>query len=152
MTAAEAERYAAALRRRAAHAWPAAASWPARPLLEADPPDALPRVNLSVKVTALTPLLRAEAPERGHRGRRARDCATCFGVPASVGAHLHVDMESIDSREADHRARRSSCSTSPSSPTGPSAGIVLQAYLRDRRGALDHHARARRGGPTRDPR
>ena len=59
----------------------------------------LPRANLSVKVSALTPLLRADAPERGQRDaadrlrpllRRARD----------RGAHLHIDMESLDSRDA----------------------------------------------------
>ncbi len=39
--------------------------WPARPGLEADGFGPLPRANLSVKVSALTPLLRADAPERG---------------------------------------------------------------------------------------
>ena len=43
----------------------AARRWSPRPLLEADAAGPLPRVNLSVKVTALTPLVSAEAPGRG---------------------------------------------------------------------------------------
>jgi proline dehydrogenase len=107
----------------------AAARWPARPLLERDSAGVLPRVNLSVKVTALTPLVRAEAPERGradaadplrHLLRRARD----------VGAHLHVDMESMDSRELILELVLELLSE-PEFRDGPSAGLVLQAYLRD---------------------
>ena len=110
-------------------------SWPERPALERDAAGALPRANLSVKVSALTPLLRPDAPERGKRDaadrlrgllRRARE----------RGAHLHIDMESLDSRDAvlelvlellaedEFRA-------------GPSAGMVLQAYLRDSPQTLD---------------
>lgn len=106
-----------------------AASWPRRPLLEHDAAGPLPRVNLSVKVTALTPLVRAAAPERGRadaaeplRGllRRARD----------LGAHLHVDMESYDARELVLGLILELLSE-PEFRDGPSAGIVLQAYLRD---------------------
>ena len=45
----------------------AAERWPSRPLLEQDAVGALPRVNLSVKVTALTPLVR---PQRARAGPR----------------------------------------------------------------------------------
>ena len=99
VTQAEAERYAA----RCAEALDVLAAatprWPARPQLERDGAGPLPRANLSVKVSALTPLLRPDAPERGKRDaadrlrgllRRARD----------LGAHLHIDMESLDSRDA----------------------------------------------------
>jgi proline dehydrogenase len=112
-----------------------AARWPARPLLEADAAGPLPRVNLSVKVTALTPLVRAEAPARGRADaaellrpllRRARD----------VGAHLHVDMESMDSRELILELVLELLSE-PEFADGPSAGIVLQAYLRDAEETLD---------------
>ncbi|HZV74175.1 MAG TPA: proline dehydrogenase family protein [Conexibacter sp.] len=112
-----------------------AARWPAQPLLERDAAGALPRANLSVKVTALTPLVRAEAPERGRADaadllrpllRRARD----------VGAHLHVDMESMDSRELILDLVLELLSE-PEFAAGPSAGIVLQAYLRDAEETLD---------------
>ena len=113
----------------------AASGWPQRPLLEEDAAGPVPRVNLSVKVTALTPLVRPAAPGRAHADaavhlrrllRRARD----------LGAHLHIDMESMDSRELicdlvfDLLAE-------PEFASGPSAGMVLQAYLRDSEELLD---------------
>ena len=77
-----------------------------------------PRVNLSVKVSALTPLLRPEAPERGPRRRGAADAAA-----AAAGARA--------GRPPPHRhgvawtpwrpppSWSSSCSTSPSCATAP---------------------------------
>ncbi len=86
VTEAEADRYAAPLRGRAAHA---------RGRRDHEPG----QVNLSVKVSALTPLLRPEAPERGIEGARPR-LRHLLRVAREVGAHLHVDMESFDTREA----------------------------------------------------
>jgi RHH-type proline utilization regulon transcriptional repressor/proline dehydrogenase/delta 1-pyrroline-5-carboxylate dehydrogenase len=106
-----------------------AGRWPERPAFEADSLGPIPRVNLSVKITALTPHIRPSAPERGIesalarlRGllRRARD----------LGAHLHVDMESLDSRETV-LGLTLSLLAEPEFRDGPSAGLVLQAYLRD---------------------
>ena len=88
-----------------------------------------PRVNLSVKVSALTPLLRPEAPERGIEGARPR-LRHLLRVARDVGAHLHVDMESFDTREAITRLTLDLLSE-PEFAAGPSAGIVLQAYLVD---------------------
>ncbi len=105
------------------------AQWPARPGLEADSSGPLPRANLSVKVSALTPLLRPDAPEKGQRDaaerlrpllRRARD----------RGAHLHIDMESMDSRDAVTELILDLLAEDEFRE-GPSAGFVLQAYLRD---------------------
>jgi proline dehydrogenase len=135
VTQAEAERYAQRCEEALDTLAAATRGWPARPALERDGAGPLPRANLSVKVSALTPLLRPDAPERGKRDaadrlrrllRRARE----------LGAHLHIDMESLDSRDAvlelvlellaeeEFRA-------------GPSAGMVLQAYLRDSPQTLD---------------
>jgi proline dehydrogenase len=135
VTQAEAQRYAERCTEALETVSAAARGWPERPALERDSAGELPRANLSVKVSALTPLLRPDAPERGKRDaadrlrgllRRARD----------LGAHLHIDMESLDSRDAvlelvlellaeeEFRA-------------GPSAGMVLQAYLRDSPQTLD---------------
>jgi proline dehydrogenase len=129
VTQAEAQRYADRCADALETIVAAARRWLPRPRLERDSAGELPRANLSVKVSALTPLLRPDAPERGKRDaadrlrpllRRARE----------LGAHLHIDMESLDSRDAvlelilellaedEFRA-------------GPSAGMVLQAYLRD---------------------
>jgi RHH-type proline utilization regulon transcriptional repressor/proline dehydrogenase/delta 1-pyrroline-5-carboxylate dehydrogenase len=129
VTRAEADRYAARCREALEGLVEVYARLPERPGLERDSAGPIPRANLSVKVSALTPLLRPDAPELGKRDaagrlrdllRRARD----------LGAHLHIDMESFDSREAitdlvlellDEDEFRE----------GPSAGLVLQAYLRD---------------------
>jgi proline dehydrogenase len=107
----------------------ASVRWPERPRLERDSVGPLPRVNLSVKVSALTPLLRPEAPEVGERDASGR-LRALLRLARELDAHLHVDMESLDSREAvlglvlDLLAEDEFA-------TGPSTGIVLQAYLRD---------------------
>lgn len=135
VTAAEADRYAA----RCLQALDALTAiydgQPARPALEADGAGPLPRANLSVKVSALTPLLRPDAPALGQRDaaprlrellRRARD----------AGAHLHVDMESYDSREAITELVLDLL-REDEFRDGPSTGLVLQAYLRDGGELLD---------------
>src|SRR3954454_18427569 len=113
----------------------AAEGWPARPQLERDSAGPLPRANLSVKVSALTPLLRPDAPKRGKRDAAER-LRPLLRRANERGAHLHIDMESMDSRDAvlelilellgeeEFRA-------------GPSAGLVLQGYLRDSPQTLD---------------
>jgi len=113
----------------------AAASWPGRRQLERDSVGVLPRSNLSVKVSALTPLLRPDAPERGKRDAADR-LRPLLRRAHERGAHLHIDMESMDSRDAilelilellgEEEFRR-----------GPSAGMVLQGYLRDSPQTLD---------------
>jgi len=127
VTAAEADRYTA----RCADALDTLAGFysgmPSQPALEADSLGRIPRANLSVKVSALTPLLRPEAPETGKRDaaprlrgllRRARD----------LDAHLHIDMESVDSLEAITELVLELLAEEEFA-AGPSAGMVLQAYL-----------------------
>jgi proline dehydrogenase len=113
----------------------ASRDWPRRPLLEADAAGPLPRVNLSVKVSALTPLLRANAPERGIAGAQAR-LRRLLRVARDTGAHLHVDMESFDTREAVTELTLALLSEDEFA-AGPSAGIVLQAYLTESPQHLD---------------
>src|SRR3712207_6766165 len=62
--------------------------------------------NLSVKVSALTPLLRPDAPERGKHDAAPRVRALLQHAK-EVGAHLHIDMESLDTREAVTEDRKS---------------------------------------------
>lgn len=113
----------------------AAARWSRRPLLEADAAGPLPRVNLSVKVTALTPLVCAEAPGRG-RADAADHLRRLLRQARDLGAHLHVDMESMDARELVLELVLEMLSE-PEFHAGPSAGIVLQAYLRDAEQTLE---------------
>jgi proline dehydrogenase len=129
VTATEADRYAARCTETLERLAAGTGDWPPREVLERDSVGPLPRVNLSVKVSALTPVLRPEAPEVGERDA-ARRLGPLLRRARDLGAHLHIDMESLDSREttlelvgdllADLELR-----------DGPSAGLVLQAYLRD---------------------
>jgi proline dehydrogenase len=135
VTQAEAQRYADRCADALDTIARAAAGWPERSQLERDTAGALPRANLSVKVSALTPLLRPDAPERGKRDAADR-LRPLLRRAHERGAHLHIDMESMDSRDAvlelilellaeeEFRA-------------GPSAGLVLQGYLRDSPATLD---------------
>ena len=86
-------------------------------------------------MSALTPLLRAEAPERGMRDAAPR-LRELLRRAARLGAHLHIDMESLDSREAVLELVLELLAE-PEFATGPSAGLVLQAYLRDSPETLD---------------
>lgn len=105
------------------------AAWQPAPMLDHDGLGPLPRANLSVKVSALTPHLRANAPRRALEAARERLLAL-LRLARELDAHLHVDMESLDTRESitelflELLARDEFVA-------GPSAGIVLQAYLTD---------------------
>jgi RHH-type proline utilization regulon transcriptional repressor/proline dehydrogenase/delta 1-pyrroline-5-carboxylate dehydrogenase len=129
ITSAEADRYAARCAAALDELSGAYRSLPLRPRLESDGLGALPRANLSVKVSALTPLLRAEAPERGKADAAPR-LRELLRRARSLDAHLHIDMESFDSREAVTDLVIDLLGE-PEFRAGPSAGIVLQAYLRD---------------------
>jgi RHH-type proline utilization regulon transcriptional repressor/proline dehydrogenase/delta 1-pyrroline-5-carboxylate dehydrogenase len=135
VTQAEADRYAA----RCADALDVLAGeearWPDRPQLEADSIGPLPRANVSVKVSALTPMLRPDAPEIG-RDDAAGRLRPLLAQARELGAHLHVDMESLDSMEATLDLVGGLLSE-PEFADGPSTGIVLQAYLRESPTMLD---------------
>ena len=120
-----AERAADAVRTIAAFA----PGWPARPRLEHDFAGAIPRANVSVKVSGLTPLLRPDAPERGKRDAAVR-LRRLLVEARDRDAHLHIDMESVDSLDAVLELVLELLSE-PELAAGPSAGIVLQAYLRE---------------------
>jgi RHH-type proline utilization regulon transcriptional repressor/proline dehydrogenase/delta 1-pyrroline-5-carboxylate dehydrogenase len=103
--------------------------WPSRPVLEHDASGPVPRVNVSVKISALTPLLRPDAPSLGERDAAER-MRPLLRLARDTGAHVHIDMESLDSREAV-LALVLELLSDPEFEPGPSAGVVLQAYLRD---------------------
>jgi len=135
ITSAEADRYAARCAAALDELAAATRSWPPRPLLEADSDGPIARENLSVKVSALTPLLRPDAPELGKADAAPRLRALLRRAQAT-GAHLHIDMESFDSREAITDLVLELLAE-PEFAEGPSAGLVLQAYLRDSPELLD---------------
>ncbi len=129
VTQAEADRYAARCGEALEQVAAQSRRWPDRPGLEEDGSGPLPRTNVSVKISALTPLLRPDAPELGKLDAAAR-LRPLLRVARELDAHVHIDMESLDSREAvlelilDVLAEEEFAS-------GPSTGMVLQAYLRD---------------------
>jgi proline dehydrogenase len=135
VTEAEADRYAERCAEALDTIAGAASGWPERPLLEADSSGVLPRVNLSAKVTALTPLIHPQAPELG-RDDAARRVRPLLRRAAGLGAHLHFDMESLDTLETTLGLALELLGESEFRE-GPSAGLVLQAYLRDSPTMLD---------------
>ena len=94
----------------------------------------------------------AAAAPRGAGARasatRPRGCAPLLRQAAGAGAHLHIDMESLDSREAVLELVLDLLGEEEFRD-GPSTGIVLQAYLRDSRRDAGPGARASRRGRER---
>ena len=128
---------------------------PDRPRSKPTAPGAIPRANLSVKVSALTPLLRPDAPELGKRDAAAAPARRCCAARAS-SARTCTSTWSPSTRARRSPTSCSSCSPRTSSRDGPSAGLVLQAYLRDSPQLCDARprlgaARRRRGHPLRRP-
>jgi proline dehydrogenase len=135
VTAAEADIYAERCRAALNTLAPAYAELPERPILEHDPAGPIPRPNLSVKITALTPLLRPDAPRRGVDDAAER-LRPLLRAANDLGAHLHIDMESLDTRETTLELLFELLSEDEFRD-GPSVGVVVQAYLRDSPEELD---------------
>ena len=135
VTQAEADRYAARCLDALETLAEATPRWPAQPLLESDSLGTVPRVNVSVKVSALSPLLRPEAPDVG-REDAARRMRPLLVRAKELGAHLHIDMESVNTLEATMQLVFDLLDD-PELRDGPSAGVVMQAYLRESPEQLD---------------
>jgi RHH-type proline utilization regulon transcriptional repressor/proline dehydrogenase/delta 1-pyrroline-5-carboxylate dehydrogenase len=106
-----------------------AALWPSTPVLERDHLGPIPRVQLSIKISALSPHLDPIDPEGSYRSVATRlrpilDLAMC--LPAS----LTFDMEQADMKTllAEIFTRLFS---EPSYRAYPYAGLALQAYHRE---------------------
>ena len=110
-------------------------SWPARPVLERDFAGPIPRANVSVKISALTPLIRPSAPELG-ADDAARRLIPLLRRARDAGAHLHIDMESVDTLETTMQLVLEMLAD-PEFHDGPSAGVVMQAYLRESPAIVD---------------
>src|SRR5215208_2532067 len=124
VSSAEADRYAERCADALETLAEAMASWPGAP-----------QTNLSVKVSALTPALRPQAPDLG-RDDAAGRLRPLLARARDLNAHLHVDMESLDSLETTLELVFGLLDEDEFQD-GPSAGLVLQAYLRDSPEELD---------------
>src|SRR5690349_8122085 len=103
--------------------------WPAAPRLDAAPWGALPRVNVSVKVSALYPWLEPADPE-GSAAAVKRRLRPIVRAARASGAHIHVDMEDRRLRDLTLRIFME-LSEEDEFRHERNLGIVLQAYLRD---------------------
>jgi RHH-type transcriptional regulator, proline utilization regulon repressor / proline dehydrogenase / delta 1-pyrroline-5-carboxylate dehydrogenase len=106
-----------------------AASWPSHPLLERDHLGPVPRVQLSIKISALSPHLDPIDPEGSYRSVIAR-LRPILDLAMRLPASLIFDME-----QADTKALLVEIFTrlfaEPSYKAYPYAGLALQAYHRE---------------------
>jgi RHH-type transcriptional regulator, proline utilization regulon repressor / proline dehydrogenase / delta 1-pyrroline-5-carboxylate dehydrogenase len=133
VVASEADRYQARVLELLDALCDAAPSWAPDDVLERDDLGPLPRVNVSIKPTALAthyePLSRSEGLESAKERirpilRRARD----------RGAHVHFDMEHYDAKDITLSLFRELLGEDEFADVH--AGVVIQAFLRDARDDL----------------
>jgi RHH-type transcriptional regulator, proline utilization regulon repressor / proline dehydrogenase / delta 1-pyrroline-5-carboxylate dehydrogenase len=130
---AEADRYAAQVHEMIDVLADRTASWPANPRLEADDLGPLPRVNVSLKVTALAPHLVPLGAEVGLAEARDR-LRSILRHARERGAFVHVDMEHYEVKALTRTLIRELLSDEELADLD--VGVVVQAYLRDARDDL----------------
>jgi len=133
VVAREADRYQARVLELLEALCTASPSWAPDDLLERDDLGPLPRVNVSIKPTALAthyePLSRSEGI--GSAKERIRPI---LRFARDRGAHVHFDMEHYDAKALTVALFRELLSEDEFADVA--AGIVIQAYLRDSRDDL----------------
>ncbi|MDX2199265.1 MAG: proline dehydrogenase family protein [Phycisphaerae bacterium] len=106
-----------------------AARWPAVRQIDGDGPNAPPRINVSVKITAIypgfDPIVAPRAKERAKEFLRP-----LLRKAMSARAHLHVDMEHYSIKDLTLELVRE-LFEEPEFRDYPHLGVVIQAYLRD---------------------
>jgi len=128
LTAAQADRYAARVDELLRTLLDATAGWAPDDHLERDDLGPLPRANLSVKPTALAPLLAPLTAGEGIAQARER-LVPILKEAADRGAFVWLDMEHYDVKDLTLELFRQLMDTPELA--GLDAGVVLQAYLRD---------------------
>ena len=128
LTEVDADRYATRVGELLRALVEAAPRWPADPHLESDDLGPLPRVNISVKPTALAtryaPLTRADALA----GAKSRLRPLLLGA-AAAGAYIHFDAEHYDVKDLTLHLFRELLDEPELAELD--AGVVIQAYLKD---------------------
>lgn len=102
---------------------------PAPAFSDLGPRGPLPRLNLSVKISALTPDVHPADPENSIVALKER-FRPILRRAAEVGALVNFDMESYKLKDLT-LALFKSIFEEPEFRTAPAVGIALQAYLRD---------------------
>ncbi|MBV8950008.1 MAG: proline dehydrogenase family protein [Actinobacteria bacterium] len=127
LTATEADAYAARVGELLDTLVQATASWPDDPALERDPWGVVPRANVSVKATALTPRFDPVDRDRSVADAFTRLRPVLLGA-RSAGATVHLDTEQYAVKDLTYGLLRA---IGEEFPDGPQLGCVVQAYLRD---------------------
>jgi RHH-type transcriptional regulator, proline utilization regulon repressor / proline dehydrogenase / delta 1-pyrroline-5-carboxylate dehydrogenase len=130
---AEADRYAARVSELVRALTAASAAWAPDDHLERDDLGPLPRVNVSVKPTALATHYEPLTGEVGLAGAKER-LRPILRLARERGAFVNVDMEHYDAKDLTLRLFRELLSEAEFADLP--AGIVVQAYLRDSRDDL----------------
>lgn len=114
----------------------AASDWPSVPLLEQDHLGPVPRVQLSLKVSALSPHLDPIDPDGSYRSVSAR-LRPILDLAMSLPASLIIDMEQAETKDLLIEIFTRLCSE-PAYRTYPHVGLALQAYHRETQRDIDH--------------
>lgn len=124
----EADRYAARVTELVNVLADDARRWPARPHLDVDDRGPVPRVNVSVKPTALAPSYTPLTRDAGlaQAKKRLRPLLT---LAVERGAFVNFDMEHADVKDLTLELVRDLLEEPAF--TGLEAGVVVQAYMRD---------------------
>ncbi|MBA2279655.1 MAG: proline dehydrogenase family protein, partial [Acidimicrobiia bacterium] len=130
---AEADRYAARVVELITTLSDAAAHWAPDDHLERDDLGRLPRVNVSIKPTALATHMEPLSADEGLEGAKAR-IRPILRLAVDRGVHVHVDMEHADAKDLTLRLVRELIHEAEFD--GAHLGVVIQAYLRDSRDDL----------------
>ncbi len=126
----------------------AVANWPAMQVLERDHLGPLPRVQLSVKLSALYSQLDGIDPEGSYRAVAAR-LRPILDLACALPAALTFDMEHAETKDLTVMIFKRLLSEDAYAAY-PYAGIALQAYLKDTADDLDSLIRwlRQRGAPV----
>ncbi|HEX4868127.1 MAG TPA: proline dehydrogenase family protein [Acidimicrobiales bacterium] len=130
VVAAEADRYQRRVLELLDALCDAAPSWAPDDLLERDDLGQLPRVNVSIKPTALATHYEPLSRREGLEGAKAR-IRPILRRARDRGAHVHFDMEHYDAKDVTLALFRELLSEDEF--VDVHAGVVIQAFLRDAR-------------------
>ncbi|MGV3759208.1 MAG: proline dehydrogenase family protein [Actinomycetota bacterium] len=133
VVAAEADRYQARVLELLDALCDAAPTWAPDDVLERDDLGPLPRVNVSIKPTALATHYEPLSRRAGIEAAKAR-IRPILQRARDRGAHVHFDMEHYDAKDLTLTLFRELLSETELADVH--AGIVIQAYLRDARDDL----------------
>jgi RHH-type proline utilization regulon transcriptional repressor/proline dehydrogenase/delta 1-pyrroline-5-carboxylate dehydrogenase len=145
VTAADADRYATRVGALASALVDAASSWTPNELLDTDDLGTVPRVNVSVKPTALSPHFHPLSSALGIEDATAR-LWPLLRLARDAGALVHLDMEQYEVRELTLELLASILAEPELADLH--LGITVQAYLRDSRADLERLIALSSGRPT----